>query len=175
VARNTCIVSTMPVDPRYLALSLTIPINPLSSSTSLSTAVSPSYQATIHSMSISPLYSPMRLYMPISPSYREPTPTSPSYSLTSPSYSPTSTLNLPTTATKVPRSAAHQRNVAAYCSWITDKDESLFMMCQRESIGKTFAPVYTRSQKRKLGCLCDVESEQNAVLNNRPSTGKKSV
>jgi len=63
--------------------------------------------------------------------------------------------------------------VAAYCSWTTDKDASVFMMCKQEGIGKTFAPQYTRSQKRKLGCLCDVESEQNAVLNNSPPTDKK--
>jgi len=54
-----------------------------------------------------------------------------------------------------------------------EKETTNFMFCKQEFIGVTFAPKHTRSQKRKLGCLCDTESEQNAILNNRPHTGPK--
>jgi len=50
------------------------------------------------------------------------------------------------------------------------KDMTMFMLYKQEYIGVTYAPKYTRSQKRTLGCLCDTESEQNALLNNLPYT-----
>jgi len=113
---------------------------------------------------------------PTSPSYMRSVPTyspqSPSYSLTSPSFCPTDPLptdtHLPKTSVAVPGSMKIYGSMKAYGSWVVEKDEALRMKCVPEPVGKAAAPNYTRSQNRKLGCLCDPESEQNALLNNRP-------
>ena len=95
-----------------------------------------------------PIVSPLHplvisTYVPTSPTY---VPTSPTYVSTCPTYKPTAPLETGTTN---------------------------FIFCKQEFWGFTFAPKHSRSEKRKLGCLCDVESEQNAVFNNRPHTGQK--
>jgi len=97
----------------------------------------------LHPLVISTYVPTSPTYVPTSPTY---VPTSPTYVSTCPTYKPTAPLETGTTN---------------------------FIFCKQEFWGFTFAPKHSRSEKRKLGCLCDVESEQNAVFNNRPHTGQK--
>jgi len=91
-----------------------------------------------------------------------------------PSYAPSSPTHSPRTSRKLLRSEEHRRNVGALCSWTVENDTLLSTVLKPESIGlQAFAPNYSRVQKRKLGCLCDPESEKNTSFNGSLYTGEK--
>jgi len=121
--------------------------------------------------------------VPTSPSYA---PTSPSYTPMSPSYAPMSPLCMPTSASYAPMSplcmstspsyapvnALYTPTSLSYAQPQTmETDLTHFMFCKQEFLGVTFAPKYKRSQKRKLDCLCDAETERNTLLNSGAHTG----
>jgi len=140
--------------PRKAGLSVLVPI------------VSPLHPLVI------PTYVPTSpTYVPTSPTY---VPTSPTYVPISPTYVPISPTYVPTSPTYVPTSPTYVPTSPRYVSTAPlETGTTNFIFCKQEFWGFTFAPKHSRSEKRKLGCLCDIESEQNAVFNNRPYTGQK--
>jgi hypothetical protein len=133
--------------PRKAGLSVSVPI------------VSP-----LHPLVISTYVPTSPTYVPISPTY---VPISPTHVPISPTYVPTSPTYVPTSPTYVSTSPTYKPTAPL------ETGTKNFIFCKQEFWGFTFAPKHSRSEKRKLGCLCDVESEQNAVFNNRPYTGQK--